>query len=41
MNQAIDNALRSAGSQGCVLVAGSLYLVGEIKKNAMFSNGPF
>lgn len=40
MNQAIDKALRTAGSQGCVLVAGSLYLVGEFKKRAMFSNGP-
>jgi dihydrofolate synthase/folylpolyglutamate synthase len=40
MNQAIDKALRNAGSQGCVLAAGSLFLVGEFKKRAMFSNGP-
>jgi dihydrofolate synthase/folylpolyglutamate synthase len=40
MNQAIEKALRNAGSQGCVLAAGSLYLVGEFKKRAMFSNGP-
>jgi folylpolyglutamate synthase/dihydropteroate synthase len=40
MNQAIDKALRNAGSHGCVLVAGSLYLVGEFKKRAIFSNGP-
>jgi len=32
VHQALDLALCSAGSQGCVLVAGSLFLVGEIKK---------
>jgi dihydrofolate synthase/folylpolyglutamate synthase len=35
INKAIDMALRSTGSQGCVLVAGSLYLVGEFKKRGM------
>lgn len=32
VNRAIDLALRCGGSKGCILVAGSLYLVGEIKK---------
>ena len=32
VNQAMDLALRCAGSDGCVLAAGSLFLVGEIKK---------
>ncbi len=32
INKAIDKALRSAGPHGCVLAAGSLYLVGEFKK---------
>jgi dihydrofolate synthase/folylpolyglutamate synthase len=40
INQAIDKALRSAGSQGCLLAAGSLYLVGEFKKRGAFTNGP-
>jgi len=31
-NKALNMALSSAGSQGCVLAAGSLFLVGEIKK---------
>lgn len=35
INKAIEMALRSTGSQGCVLVAGSLYLVGEFKKRGM------
>ena len=35
VNKAIDKALRIAGSQGCVLAAGSLYLVGEFKKRGM------
>jgi dihydrofolate synthase/folylpolyglutamate synthase len=39
IKKAVDKALRSAGSQGCVLVAGSLYLVGELKKRA-FPKGP-
>jgi dihydrofolate synthase/folylpolyglutamate synthase len=39
VNRAIDKALRSAGSQGCVLAAGSLYLVGEFKKRGMFPTG--
>jgi dihydrofolate synthase/folylpolyglutamate synthase len=39
-NRAIDRAIRSAGSQGCVLAAGSLYLVGEFKKRGMFPTGP-
>ena len=30
--KALSLALRSAGSRGCVLVAGSLFLVGEVKK---------
>jgi folylpolyglutamate synthase/dihydropteroate synthase len=37
INKAIDKALRSAGSQGCVLAAGSLYLVGEFKRRETFS----
>ena len=32
VNRAIDLALRTVGPKGCILVAGSLYLVGEIKK---------
>lgn len=40
VNKAIDKALRSAGSQSCVLAAGSLYLVGEFKKRGKFPNGP-
>lgn len=32
VNRAVDLALRSVGSVGCILIAGSLYLVGEIKK---------
>ncbi|NQT79730.1 MAG: bifunctional folylpolyglutamate synthase/dihydrofolate synthase [Candidatus Aminicenantes bacterium] len=32
VNQAMNLALRCAGSDGCVLAAGSLFLVGEIKK---------
>jgi len=32
VKKALDLALKSAGSRGCVLVAGSLFLVGEIKK---------
>jgi dihydrofolate synthase/folylpolyglutamate synthase len=32
VKKAFDSALKSAGSRGCVLVAGSLFLVGEIKK---------
>ena len=32
VKKALDLALKSAGSSGCVLVAGSLFLVGEIKK---------
>jgi dihydrofolate synthase/folylpolyglutamate synthase len=39
VNRAIDRAIRSAGSQGCVLAAGSLYLVGEFKKRGMFPTG--
>lgn len=35
INKAIDKALRSTGSKGCVLAAGSLYLVGEFKKRGM------
>ncbi len=31
-NKALKTALSCAGSQGCVLAAGSLFLVGEIKK---------
>jgi dihydrofolate synthase/folylpolyglutamate synthase len=36
IRRAIDKAIRSAGSRGCVLAAGSLYLVGELKKKRMF-----
>jgi dihydrofolate synthase/folylpolyglutamate synthase len=32
VKRAVDLAVQSVGSKGCVLVAGSLYLVGEIKK---------
>jgi dihydrofolate synthase/folylpolyglutamate synthase len=35
INKAIDKALRSTGSKGSVLAAGSLYLVGEFKKRGM------
>jgi len=38
-NRAIDRAIRSAGSQGCVLAAGSLYLVGEFKKRGIKRKG--
>ena len=34
LKDALDLALRSAGSGGCVLAAGSLYLIGEIKRRA-------
>lgn len=36
VNRAVDLALRSVGSEGCILIAGSLYLVGEIKKYFAF-----
>jgi folylpolyglutamate synthase/dihydropteroate synthase len=34
LEKALDLAQRSAGGDGCVLAAGSLYLIGEIKKIA-------
>jgi dihydrofolate synthase/folylpolyglutamate synthase len=40
INKAIDKAIRSAGSRGCVLAAGSLYLVGELKKRGMLPGSP-
>ncbi len=40
VKRAMDKALRSAGSRGCVLAAGSLYLVGEFKKKGMLRDGP-
>jgi dihydrofolate synthase/folylpolyglutamate synthase len=40
INKALDKAIRSAGSRGCVLAAGSLYLVGEFKKRRMLPGNP-
>ncbi len=34
LEEALGLGLRSAGSDGCLLAAGSLYLIGEIKKRA-------
>lgn len=32
VKRAIDNALSEAGANGCILITGSLYLAGEVKK---------
>lgn len=40
LSRALDLALQGAGSQGCVLIAGSLFLVGEIKKMERFPEVP-
>lgn len=39
-NKALNTALSSAGSKGCVLATGSLFLVGEIKKRFSYKKSP-